>query len=298
VVKLAFVQLSDWSSLDLAAKAHFAGTSGSLRCAARASALLLLSIIFCIPIRARAQSDETGIAPETVRKGYLYKEEWSIDAALHTNGFYFGFNRGSIHTYRKTRTTHIGIGMLGHPLETRISQPTGFSYRNYSSYKFGKVNHLINLRAGRGTILTLTEKARKKGIALGLRYEGGVTLGLLKPYYLQVREERDGVIVARQIRYVDAPEDFLNPDHILGRGSFFKGMNKVKLAPGLFGRLAFRFDPGAYDNFIRTLETGVQLDLYASKPEIMVSEKNAQYYLNFYLNVQLGSRKTRSGKAN
>ncbi len=282
----------------MAGKVHCTGSCGASNHAPRHRSFLLFLMCVCTATLALAQSEETGISPESIRKGYLYKTEWSVDAALHTNGFYFGFNTGTIQTYRKTRINHFGIGILYHPLETRISQPTGFSYRNYSSYKFGKVNHLINLRAGRGNILTLTEKARKKGIALGLRYEGGVTLGLLKPYYLQVREERDGVIVAREIRYGDAPEDFLNPDHILGRGSFFKGMDKIKLVPGLFGRLAFRFDPGAYDNFIRTVETGIQVDLYASKPEIMVSEKNAQYYLNFYLNLQLGSRRTQAGKSN
>lgn len=234
---------------------------------------------------------------QSVRKGIIYKSEWSIDAGIHTNGFYVGYNKGQIKSYHTTKTFHFDLGMLYHPLETRTSRPSNVSFRTYDSYKYGKKNHLINLRIGRGIIKTLSEKARKKGIAVGLHLQGGLVLGLLKPYYLKVRDEKDGSFFVKDIRYEDAPEDFLNSELILGRSSFYKGFSQISFVPGLYGRAAFRFDPGAFEKLVRCLELGIQLDLYSKQPDIIVHDKNPYHYLNFYLNLQLGSRHSQAGKS-
>ena len=40
------------------------------------------------------------------------------------------------------------------------------------------------LRVGMGAKRYFSEKAKRKGIAIGINYQAGVSLGLLKPYYL------------------------------------------------------------------------------------------------------------------
>ncbi len=252
----------------------------------------ILFALICQAFLSQAQIAEVG--PSTVRKGYLFKSEWSIDAGIHTNGFFFGYNRGKIQSFHTTKTLHFDMGILYHPLETRTSRPGNVGLRSFDSYCYGKQNQMINFRVGRGIVKTLSEKARVKGIALGLRLEGGVMLGLEKPYFLKVIDEQDGRFVVREISYRDDPVTFLDQSRILGGSSFFKGFGHMGLNPGAFGRIGLRLDPGAFEKFVKSLEAGIQLDIYSRRPKIMLLENNSIYYVNFYINLQLGSRKTQS----
>ncbi|MGB3083373.1 MAG: hypothetical protein WBB21_01555 [Saprospiraceae bacterium] len=231
-------------------------------------------------------------SPKTVRKGIIYKKEWSIDAAIHTNGYYLGFNKAKIKNFHTTTFFHTDLGFLYHPKETRSSRPNNVGLKSFNSYKFGKQNQLLSVRLGRGIIKTLSEKARTKGIAIGYRLEGGIDLGILKPYYLKVLDERDGSFRIKDIKYSDNPEDFLDPNHILGSSGFFRGITELSVIPGVYGRAAVRFDFGAFEKMIRCLEAGVQIDLYSKRPAIMINSLNPLQYINFYINLQLGKRQT------
>lgn len=259
------------------------------RIAALSFTVLLLAMCSLSSLQAQSRIDESNGGTEA--KGVIYKTEWSVDAALHTNGFYLGFNTGKIKNYYTTNTFHADIGFLYHPLETSSSRPGNIGFRTFNSYVFGKKNQLINIRIGKGIIKTLSEKARSKGIAIGFRLEGGVDIGLLKPYYLKVLEEFDGNYLIKEIKYADDPETFTDPRIILGGSSFFKGFGQSSAVLGAFGRAAFRFDAGAYDRLVKCLEIGLQLDVYSKSPDILVGERNPFHFLNFYLNLQLGTRK-------
>lgn len=239
-----------------------------------------------------AQTRDFSEIPSTVRKGVIYKTEWSLDVGLHTNGYFIGYNRGKIRSFHTTRYTHFDMGFLFHPKETRSSRPNSAGFKSFNAYKFGKENQLINLRLGRGILRTLSEKARTRGIAVGLRMEGGLSLGLQKPYYLKIADEADGRFTIKEIRYEDQPDDFLDPNHILGSARFFKGLNKISLVPGAYGRLGVRLDPGAFELMVRSLEAGLQLDLYSRRPDLMIHYDNPYAYLNLYVVLQLGKRKS------
>lgn len=239
-----------------------------------------------------AQTNKPATIPHTVRKGIVYKRELTFDASVHTNGFFFGFNKGKIKNYHTTNYLHFDLGFLYHPNETRSSRNNNSGFKSFNAYKFGKQNQLINLRIGRGIIYTLTEKARTKGIAIGLRLEGGFNLGLLKPYYLKLYEEHDGRPFVVEKKYSEADDSFLDPNSILGSASFFKGFDELSIVPGAFGRIAVRFDLGAYEKMAECLEAGIQFDLYSKRPSIMVNDLNPQTFINFFINLQLGMRKS------
>lgn len=94
-----------------------------------------------------------------------------MDIALHTNGFFWAITKQKLKTTTQVHT-FTAIWVLYHPKETRSTKPNNSGFKSFNAYKFGKQNQLINLRIGRGIIKTLSEKARNKGIALGLRLEG------------------------------------------------------------------------------------------------------------------------------
>jgi hypothetical protein len=255
--------------------------------------IIQIFIWTCFSIALYSQSNKSFTSVQTVRKGIIYKNEWSLDASIHTNGFYFGYNKGKIKNYHTTSYLHFDLGLLYNPLETRSSRTTSSGFKNFSSsYTFGKQNQLINLRIGRGIITTFTEKARTKGIAIGMRLEGGFNLGLLKPYYLKLSENVDGKTIIDERKYTKEDENFLDPASIQGSGSFFRGFGEMSIVPGVFGRIALRLDPGAFEKMVRCLEAGIQIDVYSKRPAVMILENNPYSYINFYINLQLGSRKS------
>ena len=108
--------------------------------------------------------------------GVLYKQEKSVDIQLHTNGFALGYNSAKIKKYYLTRFYHIGIGLVKHPKEYRQSvnyQGGNFLLKSSSAFAYGKQNTLLMVRAGLGEKRYFSEKARRKGVAVGISYEGG-----------------------------------------------------------------------------------------------------------------------------
>lgn len=253
--------------------------------------IIQLFVWICFSAALCAQSNNSFTSPQTVRKGIIYKSEWSLEGALHTNGFYLGYNKGKIKNYHTTTYLHFDLGLLFHPKETRSSKSNNTGFKTFNAYKFGKQNQLINLRFGRGVIYTLTEKTRTKGMAIGLKLEGGVDLGLLKPYYLKLYEEQDGRSYIVDRKYSEGDENFLDPNNILGSSGFLKGFGEMSIVPGAFGRIALRMDPGAFEKTAFSYEAGIQIDLYSKRPAIMIVEDNPLSYINLYVNLQLGSRK-------
>ncbi|MCB0375397.1 MAG: hypothetical protein KDD04_05710, partial [Sinomicrobium sp.] len=131
--------------------------------------------------------------------GVIYNKEFSIDFKIHTNGFGLGVNVGTLKTYYLTRFFNIEIGELKHPREFRQNfdfQLPG-SNRISRAFIFGKQNSFFVLRGGVGEKRYLSEKARRKGLAVGISYEAGPSLGIQKPYYLEL------------LRFLDAGNDFV-----------------------------------------------------------------------------------------
>lgn len=229
-------------------------------------------------------------------RGIIYKREWVVDAAIHSNGFAVGVNIGKILTYYKTRYYHLNFGILRHPKEYR--QPVNFQsgsgfIKTSSAFSFGKQNNLLVLRGGVGEKRYFSEKAKRKGVAVGISYEGGASLGLLKPYYLEIsRLEPNGVddIVSTE-KYSEENEDyFLDENRILGSANFFKGIDEISIVPGFHAKVAMHFSLGAFDQIAKALEVGLMIDGYFRKVPVMILERNTSMFFNAYISVQLGKR--------
>ena len=234
------------------------------------------------------------------RKGLVYNKELSFDLRLHTNGWAVAANFGKIKSYYKTKYYHIEIGELKHPKEFRHSfdYPSQFSGRTSKSFVFGKQNNLYAIRAGIGFKRYYSEKAKRKGVAVGISYEAGPTLGLQKPYYLDFWRQQDGgsnEIYIVSERYDGTNYDsFTDINRIYGASGFSKGFREIRPIPGLHGKMSVHFDWGAFDEFVKAFEAGIMVDAFFKKVPIMVDEEgfseNRPYFINLYLTLQLGKR--------
>lgn len=232
--------------------------------------------------------------PMQENTGILYTQEFAAGLRLHTNGFAFGITMGNLETYYRTRYFHAEIGEIKHPKEYRQSfdNPGSINGRIARPFKFGKQNNFYVLRGGLGIKRYFTEKAKHKGVAVGLAYEGGVSLGILKPYYLELRAT-DGIISVSKKYTPETADQFLNIWQIHGASGWTKGLGELSLIPGAHGKLAVHFDWGAFDEYVKSIEAGVMVDVFTKKAPIMVETTdvhNSQVFINLFLHLQFGKR--------
>lgn len=258
---------------------------------------LLLSVFFVSS--ALCLNAQRVIQPKLIEvdwKGIVYKNEWSFDFRLHENGASIAYNSGKIKSYHKTNYYQVELGFMKDPREknqSKISQ-SGRS----GSFSFGKINSLINLRLGFGTKKYLSEKEKRKGLAVGYTYQIGPSLALLKPYYLDLEyviiDNDQKYVLVRSERYSSENHDlFLNEDFIRGKSSFFKGFDEISVKAGIQGKVAAHFAMGAFDKYVKAFETGLMFDLFSSNIPIMLETEeisNKPYFIKLYLNLQLGAR--------
>jgi len=172
-------------------------------------------------------------------KGILYQKESGVNARIYTNGFSFGYQIGKIVKYNLSQYYFAEFGELKDPIETRqqknisLSGPRG----TFRGFIFGKQNNFYPLRLGVGEKRFLSEKGKRKGLAMGVSYEGGATLGLLKPYYLILRHTSDNpgnFTSIRSEKYsLENAHRFLNWDDVFGADKLTKGLDELSIIPGV-----------------------------------------------------------------
>ena len=234
-------------------------------------------------------------ARDRTSKGVVYNKEFGGNLQLMTNGWSLGGHYGIMNTYSKTRMYSFEIGELKHAREERQSPiGGGGSFSNSARpFIFGKQNNFYTLKAGIGEKRYLSEKADRKGVAVALSYSFGPSLGLIKPYYLEIKNSDPNTRTAptRDVKYNGSIDsEFLIPTLIAGASSSLLGFNDLSLAVGGQAKFGLHLDWGAYDEFLRAIEVGISAELYAKNIPIMVSENNRPYFINLYVSGQLGKR--------
>ena len=260
---------------------------------------ILYPILFIVTFTLCADAQVT-FQPKSVDidwKGVVYKTEQTMDIRVHANGWALAYNTGNIVSYEKTRYYQFELGKHSDPREKLQSKPYNLSIvGNSNSFAFGKINNFYSLRAGTGRKKYLSEKARRKGIAVAYNYEFGPALGILKPYYLDiyVANETGGFDIT-QIKYSEeTAAQFLDNAYISSEAKFSEGLFESKIVPGLQGKVGVHFDAGAYDEFVKAVEIGAMLEVYTQSIPFMApteNHSNSPFFLNLYVNLQFGKRK-------
>lgn len=229
--------------------------------------------------------------------GVLYSEERVVELRPHSNGGAIAFQAGKIVTYYKTKYYQFDLGLLRHPKEFRqsITFHSGNPFtRTANSFTYGKQNHFILLRAGIGVKRYFSDKAKRKGVAVGINYQIGASLGLLKPYYLLLSRIKEGTaegFISSERYSEDNADLFLDDTKIIGPASFFKGINEISFVPGLNARIGAHFSLGAFEQYVKAFEMGISVDAFIRQVPIMIIENNTPVFINGYLSFQLGKRR-------
>ena len=234
-------------------------------------------------------------------KGIIYDTELSFNLAITTpRNFMLGMRNGRLVSFDEMRFWSVSFGDIRHSRERR-ENPNRINIltnRVSRAYVYGKENSLYALRVGFGKRKYLSEKARQRGVAVGYSYEFGPTLGLLKPYYLEVdagEPGSPGTII--DIRHTgDNTGEFLNQDRIFGASAWTVGLDELGLRPGVHVKAATHFAFGAYDEVAKNLEAGVMADFLFGDTDIMIESEltpgvsNSPLFLSLFVKVQFGKR--------
>lgn len=191
-----------------------------------------------------------------------FRKQSALGLQLRTNGYGIFYEIGRTVSPRRTNLYSIEIDEIRQQKEFKEQQTNGV-FGN--SYIFGKINNFYPVRLGYGQQYLLGNKGNKNGIAVMGIYQGGLSVGLLRPYYLRIDDRGE-----RDIKY-DSPDStlFLDESVIIGSSGLGKGWNEIKIKPGAFVKTAMRFDFGRFNDMVQAVEIGLSVEGYAQKIQIM-----------------------------
>jgi hypothetical protein len=215
----------------------------------------------------------------------VYQKQSIFGIQLRTNGYGAFYELGKMKSNRKTNIYRIDFTEIKHPKEEK---QLGGSFIFGNPYVYGKINNFYPVTLGFGQQYIFGQKGNKNGVAVTGIYNAGLSVGLLRPYYLTI-EDVDG---QRTIKYsVEDSLLFLDRSAIVSGGGFGKGWSEIKIKPGAFAKVAMRFDYGRFNESVSGLEIGMSLEAYASKIPLIVKQKDKRLFFQGYIAILFGRRK-------
>lgn len=266
--------------------------------------LSLTLVLATIVMAAVAQKDSTGKSTRNDKKDerrqkintlvkqseegvLVYRKQTIFGIQGRTNGYGIFFELGQMKTLRKTTTYRIDLTEIKNQKEEKLSSGGIVPFSN--PFIYGKINNFYQATLGFGQQYILGQKGNKNGVAVSAVFNGGLALGLLKPYYIEVQNPSGGDNLT--IKYTEDNSDlFLGPT-IVGGGGLGKGWGEIKMKPGVFAKAAMRFDYGRFNELVSGIEAGVSLEYYGSKIPIMITQKDKQMFFQGYISILFGRRK-------
>lgn len=257
-------------------------------------------VIICLSIAAQATTREkrnenknerrekiNALKKQAEEGTLVYRKQSIFGAQLRTNGYGGFYELGKMKTNRRTNIYRLDITEIKNHKEEKI--PAGGVIFG-SPFIYGKVNNFYQATIGIGQQYILGQKGNKNGVAVSLLYNGGLALGLLRPYYIEIQDPMTNE--NRFVKY-DSPDSslFLDEASIVGGAGLGKGWGEMKVKPGAFVKTAIRFDYGRFNEVVSGLELGISADFYSSKIPILLYQKEKQFFYQAYIAVLFGRRK-------
>jgi hypothetical protein len=244
--------------------------------------LLFIVGLLCFSVAAQAQL-ETGAD----FRRQVYDHERSFGIMFHSRGYAANFRR----LYYKDGFVKLGyeleLGNLRHPSEVKVPN-LGMAARGWV---FNKINSLYTLRAGYGREKIFVDKTDRGSLSISWVTFSGLSLGILKPIYLEVPVEGSNFFTNE--RYDPA----IHSVGIQGQSPFFVGIEHSQIRPGLYFKNGFSFDYDFLDEKVTALEVGVMFDYfpswfgtYESSVPIMYEHRNLNFFFQFYLTFNFGKK--------
>lgn len=213
-----------------------------------------------------------------------FRKQSAFGIQLRTNGYGVFYELGKRKSVRYTNIYLIELTEIKNRKEEKIGGSQFFT----NSYVYGKQNNFYQAKIGFGQQYILGQKGNKNGVAVTASLSGGLDLGLLKPYYIDVQDASGN---NKTIKYQDDSTLFLSNGNIYGGSGFTKGWKELKIRPGIFVKSALRFDFGRYNENVQAMEIGISAEAFAQKIPVLVLIDPKQIFVQMHIAFVFGGRK-------
>jgi hypothetical protein len=247
--------------------------------------LLILFVFLSSALEIQAQ-DKLNPNEYVEEKPVLMRQEATGGLSIHSAGWGVQFRRSRNITVAKKRMYEADFVGIKHSKEVKTVNQ---AFERARSYVYGKLNTLSVLRAGTGMQHVLFSKAERSGVEVRLVYSGGLSLGILKPVYLNILEPTGTFGEFRVIteRY-DPERHFV--DNIYERAPFTEGLGEIRFRPGAYAKIGFNFEYAPAFDDVKAVEIGAIVDAYPKEIPIMAFAKNNPVFLTFYVTFIYGRK--------
>jgi hypothetical protein len=213
----------------------------------------------------------------------IFSKQSAFGLKLNTDGYGLSYEIGRFKSARVANIFQLEINEKKHKKEKRTSLLNGF---NFNSVIFGKLNNFYQVKLSAGQQRIIGGKGNKNGVAVMAVYTGGVSIGLQKPYYVDVTDN------ANQRYRKTYPEITDSSFKEQGASGFTVGWNKVQPKYGLTAKGALRFDYGRFNETVSAIEVGLNAEYYINKVSQMAYNPEKNFFFNAYISLLLGRRKS------
>ncbi len=224
---------------------------------------------------AQMRAEEEGVI--------AYKKHFAVGLKLTTDGYGVSFEKGYSKSVKSATLFQLEITERKHQKEEKQSNPNAPS----APIIYGKVNYFYPVKLGVQKQILLGNKSNKNGVSITANVGGGLSLGLLRAYEVEVDKNGKRTF----IRFESEDSLLFKSGPYYGGPSLSKGWNHLKLSPGLYVKQGVRFDYGRYNDLLAALEVGVAAEFYAKKVPQMFNNKQKQFFFSAYVAVLFGKRK-------
>lgn len=261
--------------------------------------IFLMGLFFITLSEARAQKPLTKQEERKQRINQLVRQAEEGTLVYHHHhifgiqvrslGYGMFYEYGQMKSTRKTNIFRLDLTEIKDRKEDKVQNTAnGFIFFG-NPYIYGKINNFYQANLGFGQQVVLGQKGNKNGVSVTGVYSGGLALGLLRPYYLQVIDPVTNE--EKFIKYSSADSALFLGNTILGGGGLSKGWSEMKFRPGLFARTALRFDYGRFNEAVSGIELGVTAEYYTQTIRILAGPNDRQFFFQGYIALLFGRRK-------
>jgi hypothetical protein len=227
------------------------------------------------------------------KKPKVLSKEFSAGFRINTNGWsiFTDYGKSNIvdskrpERFFNLRYLMVELSEKKSPRELRSSSGNASSSGGSNSYIFGKINNFYALKLGYGFRKMIAGKPDDQGaVSIHWINAGGISIGLLKPYYLNIEGD------PAAIKYSDDKAQFLDPSVIMNSAGFSKGVSEIQVIPGAHFKTGFHFDFSGNLKNVIAIEVGFNGEYYSQSIPIMAIAPASPYFVDAYLSFQFGKR--------
>lgn len=233
-----------------------------------------LLLFFLLPYTGYAQEDE-----------YDYQREYIFGVNFNTNAGIIGglmFKHARSISQNQYQSFGIEVVNVKHPKELRRFSPiTG------NSFIPGKAVYLFAVRPQYGREYILFRKAPEDGVQLNAILAGGPSFGVTKPYYILYSDARDP---NRAVSVPYDPNRHPSIEQIYGTGNILEGFDQLKVTLGAHVKGGLSFEFGRINNSVMGVETGLMLEAYTRKINIIPTAQNKSVYSSAFFTLYYGNK--------